>query len=130
MAFGQRIGPVERHRKTFNVPATSGNYAEERITFGDVQSGDAEMAFREITALAESPFVNSATVELWLPKVADGSEAASDISDADYTLAGTNFTTLTAAGGVRWVLSAYPGAQIRVKSGGVTGGMSISATGI
>lgn len=132
--LGQRIGPVDRCRQSFTVPAVSGDYAEERLTLGDVASGLSEMAFREITAVAEGsashPFVSGITVELWLPKLADGNEAASSISDDDYTLAGTNFTTLTAAGGVRWALSAYPGGQIRVKSGGNSGTQWVSATGV
>lgn len=120
---------LDQGRATFNVPQVSGNYANERITLGAVGPGTRSVAFQEITALAEGPFVAGAVVELWLRKVADGSEAAGSMDDSDYTLAGANFSTLTAAGAMRWALSAWPGAQIRVKSGGVSGAQGVSASG-
>lgn len=125
---GVEIGlPKEKYRQAFVVPATSGNYASERITFGAVSSGQIEQYFRGIMALAEGPLVTGCTVELWLRKVADSTEAASAMDDLDYTLAGTNFTPLTVAGGIAWTLHAWPGAQIRVKSGGTQGTQNVSA---
>jgi hypothetical protein len=121
--------PLDQGRATFNVPVGAGNYANERITLGAVGPGTRSVSFSEITALAEAPFLAGATVELWLRKVADGTEAAGSMTDEDYTLAGTNFTGLTAAGAQRWAVSAWPGAQIRVKSGGAMGVMSVSASG-
>ena len=115
----------EMYRVTVNVPGVSGNYAEF-ITFGAAGVGQNVQFFREITALVEN-YVAGSTVELWLPHVVDSSEAASDRDAGDYFNSG--FSTLTAAGAVRWVLSAWPGAQIRVKSGGTPGAMTISATG-
>lgn len=117
-------------RTTFSVPVVSGDYANERITIGAVGSGQAEESFEEVQALVEGPFVAGATAELWLRKVADSTEGAASMDDADYTLAGTNFTTLTATGSVRWALSGWPGAQIRVKSGGFSGSLNVSATAL
>lgn len=120
-------------RVLVNVPAVAGNYADERVTFGLTGPGQAEDAFEEVQVLAESPFPAGAVVELWLRKVSDATEAASDMTASpqdDYTLAGTNFTTLTAAGSVRWALSGWPGGQIRVKSGSAVPavlGLSVAA---
>jgi hypothetical protein len=120
-------GAKEMYRQTFNVPATSGNYASEVITFGPVGSGDGVQYFREIMALVEG-FVTGATVELWLAKVPAAGETASGRGADDWVNSG--LTTATAAGAVRWQLSAWPGAQIRVKSGAAIGGvMTISASG-
>lgn len=117
-------------RKAFTVPAVSGDYAEERLTFGAVNSGTQADEFEEVTALAEGPLVAGATVELWLPRVRAGDKQHAELTDADYTLAGTNFATLTAAGAVRWLLSGWPGAQIRVKSGGIPGTQNVSAAAL
>lgn len=111
---------------SFTVPGVSGNYASERITFGAVGVGEIGQSFREVTALVEGPFVSGATLELWLPRVADGTEAASARTDADYFNSG--LTPLTSTGAVRWQVSAWPGAQIRVKSGGVPGSLVVSAS--
>lgn len=115
-------------RKTFNVPATSGNYAEERLTLGKPSnSGTQADSFEEVTALAES-LVTGATVELWLSRLPGDDKAASALEDSDFTNSG--LTTLTAAGVVRWLLSGWPVVQIRVKSGGTLGEMAVSATAI
>lgn len=117
----------EKVRQTFTIPVKSGDYASERITFGVCPVGMQEQSFREISALVESPFVTGAVVELWLPRLADGGEAASARTDADYTNSGV--TPQSVVGLARWQVSGYPGAQIRVKSGGTPGVLAISATG-
>lgn len=115
----------ETYRQTVNVPGVAGNYGEF-ITFGDTTPGGGPQYFREITALVET-LVAGAVVELWLPQVPDGSVAASDMSSGNYYNSG--MTPLSAQGAVRWQLSAWPGAQLRVKSGGTPGAMVISAAG-
>lgn len=116
----------EKGRATFNVPARAGDYASERITFGPAGSGDQEQAFQGFSALCEGPFLASAVVELWLPRIADGGKAASALTDADYSLAGT---LLTAAGlGSVTPAGCWTGGQIRVKSGGSQGQLTISGT--
>lgn len=107
-------------RKSFTVPATSGQYAPERITFPSVfGSGLAEEGgLLGITALVESGGAAGAVVEVWLPKV-----GATGI-DADYTLAGTGITS----GQLTMALASFPGAQIRVKSGGTAGTTTVDAT--
>lgn len=121
-------GPLDKGRVTFNVPAASGNYASERLTLGAVASGVQEFSFQEIMALAET-LVAGAVVELWLPQISDGTLAASARTDANYFLSGTNFPTLVAQGAIRWPLTGWPGGQIRVRSGGISGQMAISASG-
>jgi hypothetical protein len=115
----------ERARITFNVPAKSGDYANERITFGAVGSGTYAQSFVEVTALAET-LVTGATVELWLPQVPDPNVASDARTDANYY--NSTLTPLTTQGAVVWATSAWPGAQIRVKSGGVAGAMTVSAS--
>lgn len=115
----------EMYRRTVSVPSVSGNYAEF-ITFGPCAVGQNVQYFREITALVEN-FVAGSVIELWLPRVPDGSEPVSSEDQGDYFNSG--LTPLSAAGAVRWSLSAWPGAQIRVKSGGTAGLCTISAAG-
>ena len=57
-------------------------------------------------------------VELWLPRI--GATKGSMIDD-DYKYSGKAFG---ASGAETWALAGYPGAQIRVKSGG-TGGTAV-----
>lgn len=116
-------------RVAFAVPVTSGNYANERITFGEARPGQPDQDFTGFTALIEGPIVPGATLELWLPRVADGGEAAGARTDADYTNSG--LATLTAAGAISWgPLGGWVGAQIRVKSGGTAGTLNVSATAL
>ena len=133
----------ETARRTFNVPGTSGNYAEEVITFGADADGQADLSFLGVTALIESgasgsAWPSGATVELWLPEVAAAQVTGSDRSPANYhysglvlSAAGTAYapTGATASfGSATWPLAGYPGAQLRVKSGGVSGQGVVSAT--
>jgi hypothetical protein len=101
------------------VPGVSGNYANERVTVQAVGAAQGPGTITEITALAEAPFVAGTVVELWLARWSDGVNA---ITDNDYTLAGSNFPSLTAAGAQRWSVSGWHLAQVRVKSGSVVGG--------
>lgn len=123
--FSQRIGA--------NVPTVSGNYANEYVDVLPVGPVQAPGAMAEIVALAEgsvnAPFVAGVTVELWLARMPVD---ATPIADGDFTLAGTNFTTLTAAGAVRWAVPGWHRARVRVKAGvNPVGGVqfvSVSAT--
>lgn len=119
----------EKYRQAFTVPGVSGNYANERITFGAAKAGDIESAFREISALVEGPgaILAGASLELWLPKVADGTMLAENRTDADYF--NSAVTPQTVQGLARWQLSTWPGAQLRVKSGGTGGVVTVSASG-
>lgn len=126
---GVEIGlPKERYRQSFTVPAQAGNYASERITFGPQAAGQAESYFRGIMALVENTLVPGCTVELWLRKCSDSTEGGASMDDGDYTLGGSNFPSMTTTGAVAWTLHAWPGAQVRVKSGGTQGTQTVSAT--
>lgn len=117
-AFTGRVG--------FVLPIVAGNYAEQRLTFGVSSTGQITgESYSEVQIIAEDSLNNprpggSATttfvVELWLPP-AMPSSGATTVADADYTLAGSNFATLTAAGSIRFALGRVVGGQIRVKAG-------------
>lgn len=125
-------------RVSGTVPGTSGNYMEERITFGAVGVGELEQSFMGVTALLESAPA-SVVLELWLPKVTVGSNLASDRTDSDYFFSGYavypigTAVTPTGAqaasyGSATWSLAGYPGAQLRLKSGGVGGAAAFSGS--
>lgn len=133
------VSVLEKARVTMNLPAVSGDYAEERITFGKVSPGQQEVSLTGITALLEGSPPSGASVELWLPKVADAGESHADFSDVDdYYFAGQVLAapraTFAAAGSevsygsATWPLAAYPGGQLRGRSGGAGGEMVVSAT--
>jgi len=107
----------ERYQQTFTVPAASASYAFERMTFGHRSAGMPEDSFMGVTVSVDTS-VATMVVELWLPKV--GTVAGSIIDD-DYKYSGKS---IGATGAETWPLAAYPGAQIRVKSGG-TGGSAV-----
>lgn len=119
----------EGYRQTFTVPAASGSYAPERLTFGEKKSGMAWDSFQGVTASVDaSGSVTSMVVELWLPRVwKEGDTTATDGSrlDSDYSYSGLALDAAT--GAETWALAGWPGAQIRVKSGGTGGTASISA---
>ena len=110
----------EGYQVTFTVPSTSGSYAPERIAFGEVASGMPQDSFQGVTASVDST-VATMQVELWLP--AFGS--AAPFIDGDYQFTGKY---IGATGAETWALAGYPGAQIRVKSGGTSGSAVVSAT--
>lgn len=117
-----------RGRITAAVPSTSGNYATERITFGASAVGVGEQTISGITCLLESGGTASTTVELWVRRESGDDKAQSAMTDADYTLAGSDFASLSAAGLKSWTFAGgIVGAQIRVKSGGVAGPSNVSA---
>lgn len=128
----------ERVRQTCTVPATAGNYASEFIAFGAVAPGVIQQSYAGVTALIEGSIPSGARVELWLPKVADSSEAASNFDTQDYffsgqvlVAAGTSGTPVGETwsyGSATWALAGYPGAMLRVKSAGPSGPVTISAT--
>ena len=118
------------HRASFTVPGVSGNYANERMTFGAVGAGEVEQSFMGVTVLCEGA-VASATVELWLPQVcSDGAVLPENRTDANYFYSGqsSGSTALTTGQSLAFTfaLAGWPGGQIRVKSGGVQGPMSVS----
>lgn len=128
-----------RERKAFMVPAVSGDYASERITFGDVVSGQSPESFLGVTALFEGTPPSGARLELWLPKAPSGSEGHGDVTDDDYYYSGqcvlavgssapTGDTASYASG--TWALSGLTGAQLRVKSAGSGGEIGVSAWAI
>jgi hypothetical protein len=137
MAGGTDHRAKERARVTATVPAVSGDYANERIEFGDVGSGQYGQSFMGVTALIEQ-IPASARVELWLPKVADASLNAADRTDSDFFYAGLVLVPARVAytatgetasyGSASWPLCGYPGAQLRIRSGGIGGSAVISAT--
>ena len=109
--------PKFYERKTFAVPAGAGAYAPERITFGAPSADVPARGLLGVTVLIESA-PTGAEVELWLPKIG----AAVPAVDADYFL----FQTISASATV--ALASYPGAQIRVKSGGTAGDCDVSVS--
>lgn len=102
----------ERYNQSFTVPATAASYAFERMTFGERPSGMPQDSFQGVTVAVQSG-VTDAVYELWLPKV--GAVQGSMVDD-DYDL----WATITSPGETK-VLAGYPGAQVRVKSGGTSG---------
>lgn len=136
MGFNVSQGAKEKGRASGTLSAVSGDYAEQRITFGATPVGVAEGNYHGFTAQIES-VPAGASVELWLPKVTT-SGAASDRTDADYFFAGVSVfpprvaatpTGITATFGMgNWVVSGYPGAQLRLRSGGVGGAFSFSGS--
>ena len=115
----------EKARATFVVPATAGDYAPERITFGlpGVEPTTREEELQGITVALESGPAN-AVVELWLAKVGTRPDAAGAPEDGDYFYAGKALTS----GYMTSSLAGYVGAQIRVKSGGTAGNAVVNAT--
>ena len=122
------LGAREKYRQSFTVPAASGSYAFERITFVAVQAGMPEEAFLGVTAAVETVVADS-VVELWLPRLMDSTTSPNEYVDGDYKYSGQSFTSTAAIPGAEtWTLAKYPGAQIRVKSGGTSGSAVIGAS--
>ncbi len=107
--------------QTFMVPAASGSYAPERWTCGDVKAGQPWDAFQGVTASVYAS-VTGMVVELWLPRF--GATKGSMIDD-DYKYTGK---FIGATGAETWALAGYPGAQIRVRSGGTAGTATVSCS--
>lgn len=104
-------------RQSFAVPVTSGQYAPEVITLAHSTAALTPISLLGVTALIEA-LVASATVELWLLKIGGNSATSTD-----YFYAGKSTTT-----GDTWPLASWPGAQLRVKSGGTAGTCIVNAT--
>ena len=109
------------HARTFTVPAASGSYAFERSTFGEVRAGMPKETYQGITVNVDTS-VATMSVELWLPKF---DAIAGSTVDGDYKYSGKSSG---ATGSETWALAGYPGAQIRVKSGGTGGSAVLSVT--
>lgn len=107
--------------RTFSLPAASGSYSGDRLTFGEVKAGQVKESYQGITVNVDTS-VASMVVELWLPKA---NATAGSMIDSDYTYTGKS---IGATGSETWALAGYPGAQIRVKSGGTAGSPVISAS--
>jgi len=137
-----------KQRVTMEVPSTAGNYCATRITLGaPLSTGEREDSFQGITCLIEdvgTDGTNQAPVgmvaELWLSQVPDGSVSAANMTDANYFFSGqvvvpanvayTPVGVTVSYGMGTWPLAGWPMVQIRVKSGGVGGPVTISASGI
>lgn len=128
----------DKGRAVGQVPAVSGNYMEQRITFGAAGPGDRERSFMGVTALLESAPAG-VVLELWLPQVADGNVAADARTDQNYYYSGfavypvgTAVTPVGAQaasyGSATWSLAGYPGGQLRLRSGGVGGAAAFSGS--
>jgi hypothetical protein len=111
----------EKGSRTFTVPSTSGSYAFERFTVGDVKAGMVQDSFQGITVNVDTS-VASMTCELWLPRI---DATPGSLIDSDYTYTGKS---IGATGSETWSLAGYPGAQIRVKSGGTSGSARLSVS--
>ena len=122
----------ERFRQVFNLTSTANNaYAGERITFGVVPAGVREdSGIGGVTVLVETTCA-AATVEMWLPRLQDGTTPASTIgiTDGDFFYSGHNIVG-SANGSFTHPLAAWPGAQIRVKGGGTTGTVTVDASSV
>jgi hypothetical protein len=103
-------------RQTFTVPVTSGQYAPEFITFAPGNTNTVPISLIGVTTLVESN-VATAKVELWLLQ-----------KGADPTASGSYFLFNSDVGNATIALASYPGAQLRVKSGGTAGSMIVNAT--
>lgn len=110
----------ERIKQSFTVPATSGSYAFERLTFGETASGQVQPNIEGITISVFSSVATS-QVEVWLPRV----DATAPYLDTDYTYSGWS---VAASGALTMPLAGYTGVQVRVKSGGTSGTAVVSAT--
>ena len=128
-------------RQTFNIPNVSGAYANEVIDIAGTAVGQAALLLRGVTALIEvvggqGPLL--ARVELWLPRAPDGGEVGVARVTGDFfysgqvlAQAGVALTVTGEAvsfGSATWTLSKWPGARIRVKSGGYAGVVTVSAS--
>jgi len=111
----------EQFRQSFTVPATSGSYAFERLTFGDVPAGVFPLFYEGVTASVDTS-IATMVVELWLPRVGSSAPRV----NSDYKYSGQFIDAAT--GMETWALAGYPGAQIRVKSGGTGGTAVVSAS--
>lgn len=122
--MGSQVSAIYEARQTFAVPATSGQYAPERITFmppaGPAGIRVDPLDLVGVTALIESNTATGAVLELWLPKVGTVSPGV----DADYVYSGKGITS----GAETWPLASYPGAQLRARSAGTAGSMAVSAS--
>jgi hypothetical protein len=110
--------PLHSARTSFTVPATSGQYATQRIQLAPPSAAVTGVPLYGVTALIESAPAG-AVLELWLMRV-EGDPA----TDASFFYSGKSITT----GAETWTLAGFPGAQIRVRSGGTGGTLVASAT--
>jgi len=129
-----------RHRKVFTVPVTSGNYATQVITIGvPADATTAPMDYAGVTVLMEGAPVAGCQAELWLPRVTpepDGKAVSALDPVTDYYHSGqvvcpvgtaASPTGATASfGSLTYALAGWPGCQVRVKSGGVSGSVTVS----
>jgi hypothetical protein len=103
-------------RKAFTVPGTSGQYAPERIVMASPSSATLSPSLLGVTALIESAPA-SAAIELWLLRV-----GGDPTNDSDFFLYDSSASSKT------WPLASYRGAELRAKSGGTAGSMTVSAS--
>lgn len=111
----------ESYRKTFTIPAGSGDYAPEFITFGEVGPNRPPESFQGVTVVVDSS-VATMTVELWLPRI--GESVDSNIPSF-FVYSGKS---IGATGSETWALAGYPGAQLRTRSGGTGGNAIVGAS--
>ena len=107
--------------QNFTVPAGAGSYAPERIQLNSQNASVKSELVERVTAVVEA-VVATAVAELWLLK-----PGADPTNDANYALY-SSIANAAALGGATVELADAPGAQIRVKSGGTAGTVTISAS--
>lgn len=105
--------------QNFTVPAGAGSYAPEFFTLAKSSASAARDSLIGTTALIIQG-VATAVLELWLLK-----QGGDPTNNAHFFNTGKS---ITASGGETWPLASWDGVQFRVKSGGTSGTMIVSAT--
>jgi hypothetical protein len=109
-----------RASQVFAVPLTSGLYAPERITLASLGNVPASSdALLGITILMETGGPGGSVAELWLLK-----NGGSPLNDAHWFYSGKSISS----GAETWPLASWAGAQVRVKSGGASGNLTVHAS--
>ncbi len=106
---------------TFTVPVTAATYAPEEILFCGRGAGSASLGLLGIQALIEIG-VATATLELWLLSPGkDPTQAGS------FIYSGVSISAAAASVLMTQVLTGWPGAKLRCKSGGTAATATVSA---
>lgn len=111
--------PKYKARQSFTVPATNGNYATERISLASPSENAPSPGLLGVTIAPEPGGAADAVAELWLLQI-----GGDPTDDGDYFYSGKSVTSGGEATTIP--LASYPGAQIRVKSGGTSGSLVVN----